>query len=86
MRKDKMKPIKILSSGNGSWLISITLNKKLLSTITTNAKAVEDYKSNDDERCEVDGRIVKKKRGYTALHKELVAAHDNQKTYKLISK
>ena len=73
MRKKDIKKIKVMSNGYGHWLISMEYNNKTISKITNNSQAIDDYKCDEDERCEMDKRIFRKTKGYKILYKELTS-------------
>jgi hypothetical protein len=58
-----------LPSGYGHYKVGIKYRNKLITTITTNMPAIDDYRSEDGER---DGRILRKKRGYDLLRSEII--------------
>lgn len=73
--KRKFEDIRILSNGNGEWHITMRFNKRQVSTITKNAQAIKDYKSDKEQRDTDDGRTYVKTRGYNALRKEIASAY-----------
>ena len=58
-----------LPSGYGHYKVGITYRNKLITTITNNMPAIDDYRSEDGER---DGRNLRKKRGYEQLRAEII--------------
>jgi len=56
-------------SGHGHYKVGINYRGKLITTITNNMPAVDDYKSEDGEK---DGRVLRRKRGYESLRNEII--------------
>ena len=56
----------------GHWKISIEKYGKILSTVTTNSQAIDDYNSDPDEKI---GKKFRKKQGYQILKEEILDAN-----------
>jgi hypothetical protein len=58
-----------LPSGYGQYKVGIKYRGKLITALTNNMQAVDDYKSEDGEK---DGRVLRRKRGYECLRNEII--------------
>jgi hypothetical protein len=58
-----------LPSGYGHYKVGIKYRGKLITAVTNNMQAVDDYKSEDGEK---DGRVLRRKRGYECLRNEII--------------
>jgi len=63
----KMKTITIIPAGNGHHTISATYRNKLVTTTICDTRAIDDYQSEDGEKCIRDKRTIRKNRGYKVL-------------------
>lgn len=61
--------LKIEKTGYGHWKITTTHYNKVISCITTNSTAIDDYNSYDWER---DKEGLRKLRGYRRLREEII--------------
>lgn len=61
-------------SGYGHYKVGVTYRGKLITTVTSNMPAIDDYKSDDYER---DGRELRRKRGYETLRLQIIRDNIN---------
>jgi len=77
------KEISITNHGYGLWYIYMSYRGKRLGCFTTNVRAIDDYKSDESDKDERDGRTLLKSRGYKALYKEIANSfHYNKQKQK----
>jgi len=72
-----MKTIHIQQKGYGHWKISMEYRNRIISCVTTDSMAVDDFNSSIDEK---QGRKLRWKAGYEQLKRELIMS--NFKTVK----
>ncbi len=59
----------------GHWKISMEKYGKVISTVTTNSQAIDDYNSDPDEKV---GKKFRKKQGHDILKSEILDANDGK--------
>ena len=68
----KRKTLFVQPEGHGHYRVTTEYYGKYIACITSNMPAIDDFKSDEDEK---DGRELRKLRGYRELRSECISKH-----------